>query len=64
MRPKGEVLAWYVFGGIAFIGFLASFIIGANSLESEGLCEDEGTMEDADDAGEGEEGYNDQACHS
>jgi hypothetical protein len=34
VRPKGEALAWGVFGGIAFVGFIASFAIRSESLES------------------------------
>lgn len=36
IRPKGEALAFGVFGGIAFLGFLLSFGIRSNSLEAEG----------------------------
>lgn len=50
VRPKGEALAWGVFGGIAFVGFLASFGIRAKSLESEEWDDQEGTnTEDEDD---------------
>ncbi|KAJ9494710.1 hypothetical protein LTR99_001773 [Exophiala xenobiotica] len=36
VRPKGEALAFGVFGGIAFIGFLLSFGIRSPNLEAEG----------------------------
>jgi hypothetical protein len=49
---QGEALAWGVFSGIAFVGFLASFGIRADSLESEDWDEEEGTTEDADDEDE------------
>ena len=55
IQPKGEALAWGVFGGIAFVGFLASFGIRADSLESEERDE-EGTTEDADDEDEEHDG--------
>jgi hypothetical protein len=42
VKPKGEALAWGVFGGIAFIGFILSFGIQAESLESEDWDEEEG----------------------
>jgi MFS family permease len=34
VHPKGEALAWGVFGGIAFLGWLASFGIRGEGLES------------------------------
>ncbi|KAG4428386.1 hypothetical protein IFR05_016133 [Cadophora sp. M221] len=34
VHPKGEALAWGVFGGIAFLGFVASFGIRGKDLES------------------------------
>lgn len=56
IRPKGEALAWGVFGGIAFVGFLASFGIRADSLESEEWDEEGGTTEDADEEEEDHDG--------
>lgn len=35
IQPKGEALAFGVFGGIAFIGFLLSFGIRNEDLEAE-----------------------------
>lgn len=49
VKPKGEALAWCTFGGVAFLGFLASFGIRAENLESEEWDEEEGTTEEADD---------------
>lgn len=49
VRPKGEVLAFGVFGGIAFVGFLMSFGIRDQSLEAEGWDEEEGSNGDEDD---------------
>ena len=49
VRPKGEVLAFGVFGAIAFIGFLMSFGIRDQSLEAEGWDEEDGSNGDDDD---------------
>lgn len=46
VEPKGEALAFGVFGGIAFVGFLMSLWIRGQSLESEGLDEREGSEDD------------------
>ncbi|KAI9890657.1 MAG: hypothetical protein M1814_003726 [Vezdaea aestivalis] len=35
IKPKGEALAWGVFGGIALVGFLLSFGIRGHGLEDE-----------------------------
>jgi hypothetical protein len=40
VKPKGEALAFGVFGGISFIGFLLSFGIRSENLEAEGWEED------------------------
>ncbi len=47
MRPKGEVLAWGVFGGISFVGWLVSFGIRGESLESGDW--DESSSQDGDE---------------
>ena len=59
VHPKGEALAFGVFGGIAFIGFLMSFGIRGAGLEAEGWDEEEGDNgveaeddDDIDDDGE------------
>lgn len=49
IRPKGEALAFGVFGGVTFVGFLMSFGIRGARLEAEGLEEGEETDEDEDD---------------
>lgn len=36
VKPKGEALAFGVFGGIALVGLLLSFGIRGESLEAEG----------------------------
>lgn len=50
VQPKGEALAFGVFGGIAFVGFLLSFGIRGEELEAEGFAEEEeGIDNDNDD---------------
>ena len=46
VRPKGEALAWCTFGGIAFLGFVASFGIRGADLESEEWDEETGSEDD------------------
>lgn len=46
VEPKGEAIAFGVFGGVAFVGFLMSFGIRGANLESEGWDEEEGGEED------------------
>ncbi|KAL8719147.1 MAG: hypothetical protein Q9225_003809 [Loekoesia sp. 1 TL-2023] len=48
VRPKGEALAFSVFGGITFIGFLLSFGIRGEGLEAEGFSDEE-DVSDADE---------------
>lgn len=40
IRPKGEALAFGVFGAVSFIGFIMSFGIRGRSLEADGWEED------------------------
>ena len=54
VRPKGEALAWGVFGGIAFLGWLASFGIRGGDLES-GDWEEGSESQDDEDEEEDEE---------
>ncbi|KAI9786308.1 MAG: hypothetical protein M1816_008049 [Peltula sp. TS41687] len=57
VKPKGELLAWGVFGGVAFVGFLMSFGIKSPQLEAEGWEEEDGPVhsdnEDDDHDGTG-----------
>lgn len=46
VEPKGEAVAFGVFGGIAFVGFLMTFGIRGANLESEGWDEEEGSEDD------------------
>lgn len=54
VRPKGELLAFGIFGGIAFVGFLMSFGIRDQSLEAKGWDEEEGGS-DGDGDGDGDD---------
>lgn len=49
VRPKGEALAFGVFGGVAFIGFLLSFGIRSSDLEAEGWETDSDSVSDKSD---------------
>lgn len=49
VKPKGEALAFGVFGGIAFVGFLGSFGIRGSGLEAEGWDEEEGSEDEDED---------------
>ena len=49
VRPKGKALAWGVFGGIAFLGWIASFGIRGEGLESAEWDEENGSVEDEGD---------------
>lgn len=42
VRPKGEALAFGVFGGVAFIGFVLSFFIRSEKLEDQMDEEEDG----------------------
>jgi hypothetical protein len=53
VRPKGEALAWGVFGGIALLGWIASFGIRGESLESAEWDEENGSSGNEEDDEEG-----------
>ncbi len=56
VEPKGEALAFGVFGGVAFVGFLLTWGISGHGLEAEGFDSDsEGSVSDDGDAELGEE---------
>ena len=55
MRPKGEALAFGIFGGITFLGFLLSFGIRGANLEDENFDEEEGSEEDDEEEDEDDE---------
>ncbi|KAJ5545508.1 hypothetical protein N7535_006106 [Penicillium sp. DV-2018c] len=49
IQPKGEAIAFGVFGAVSFIGFIMSFGIRGCSLEAEGWCEDSDDGDKSDD---------------
>jgi MFS family permease len=49
IQPKGEVLAFGVFGAVSFIGFIMSFGIRGRALEAEGWGEDSEEGDKSDD---------------
>ena len=46
IKPKGEAMAFGVFGGITFVGFLLSFGIRGEGLEAEGFSDEEDGSDD------------------
>ena len=56
IEPKGEALAFGVFGGVAFIGFLLSLGITGSELEAEGWEEDDDEDSNDNDDDDAEEG--------
>ncbi len=49
VQPKGEALAFGVFGGVAFVGFILSFGIRSPDLEAEGWDSDDSVSDKSDD---------------
>lgn len=49
VRPKGEVMAFGIFGTISFVGFLTTFGIGGKGLEGEEWDEEHGSQDESDD---------------
>lgn len=56
VKPKGEALAFGVFGGIAFLGFLLSFGIRGEGLEAEGWDEEHHSLDEEDEEGGDDDG--------
>lgn len=57
VEPKGEAVAFGVFGGVAFVGFLMTFGIRGANLESEGWDEEEGSEGDEEEDDDEEEDH-------
>ena len=57
IQPKGEAVAFGVFGGITFVGFLLSFGIRGNNLEAEGWDEEAGSEDEDEDDNADEENH-------
>lgn len=53
IQPKGEALAFGVFGAVSFIGFIMSFGIRGRSLETDGR--DEGSDDDGNSKSDDDE---------
>ncbi|KAJ4297552.1 hypothetical protein N0V90_005444 [Kalmusia sp. IMI 367209] len=49
IQPKGEALAFGIFAGVSFIGFLLSFGIRGGGLEAEGWSDDDEEEEDEEE---------------
>ena len=52
VKPKGEALAFGLFGGVAFLGFLLSFGIRSPDLEADGWDDDDDESDKSDDEDE------------
>lgn len=61
VEPKGEAVAFGVFGGIAFIGFLLSFGIRSPKLEAEGWDREHGEDDEEDDDDDSKSGEEDES---
>lgn len=55
VKPKGEALAFGVFGGITFVGLLLAFGIRGDGLEAEGFSDEEEGSDDDEEADEDED---------
>lgn len=50
VHPKGEALAWGIFGGIAFLGWLATLVVRNRGLESDDwVGTEDGTSDEDED---------------
>jgi len=53
IEPKGEALAFGIFAGVTFLGFLLSFGIRGEGLEAEGWSDSDEPDDDEEGAGAG-----------
>jgi hypothetical protein len=51
IQPKGEALAWSLFGGLAFLGCVGSMFIRGNGLESDDWYDSEDEEDERDGQG-------------
>lgn len=51
IQPKGEALAFGIFGGVSLLGFLLSFGIRGEGLEAEGWSSEEEDEDEEEDLG-------------
>ena len=64
VKPKGEALAFGIFGGIALLGFLLSFGIRGTGLEAGDWDEEEGGSEgDEEDDEDEDDDETDDGAH-
>lgn len=49
IQPKGEALAFGIFGGVTFVGFVLSFYIRSDDLEAEGWSDSDSEVEDEEE---------------
>ncbi|KAF2800711.1 MFS transporter-like protein [Melanomma pulvis-pyrius CBS 109.77] len=56
IKPKGEALAFGIFAGVSFLGFLLSFGIRGENLEAEGWSEEDEDEDEEEDVGTSGEG--------
>ncbi|SPO00263.1 related to tetracycline resistance protein (probable transport protein) [Cephalotrichum gorgonifer] len=55
VRPKGELLAWGLFGGIAIVGYFGTLAVDGGGLESDDWSGGEESGEDRDEERSGQE---------
>lgn len=60
IQPKGEALAFGIFAGVAFIGFLLSFGIRGSNLEADGWSSSDEDEDEEEDIGDEEERANER----
>jgi hypothetical protein len=49
IKPKGEALAWCLFGGLALLGWLGSIFVRRDGLESDDWVGDDQDNEESDE---------------
>ena len=61
LKTKGEALAFGIFAGVSFIGFLLSFGIRSEGLEAEGWSDSEESEDEEEEiSGEGSSNENER----
>lgn len=53
IQPKGEVLAWGLFGGVALVGWVWSMTINGSNLESDDFTGDDDSEGEEEECGGG-----------
>ena len=57
VRPKGEAVAFGIFGGVSLVGFVLSFGIRSCNLEAAGWCEDTPSDHDSNKSDDEDDGH-------